>query len=181
MPDCKCGRGLWLFIMTQPDLMRVFDFSADDLAANRDGNLSEMQVYNLKLRLRNSVLIGVGILLVLAFVATLCLFFGSRQSSLILTLTGIGITICSAAVMGNFARGWLRLNADIRGGKAQRHRGKLERVVKPVTRNVAIYLIRLDGAEFNVGKDALKLFTHEAVYTVYRAHYSGQLMSIEAH
>ena len=164
---------------THPDLMRVFDFSADDLAANRDGNLSEMQVYTLKLRLRNSVLIGVGILLLLAFIATLCLFLGSRQSSVILTLTGVGVTICSAAVMGNFARGWLRLNADIRGGKAQRHHGKLERIVKPVTRNVVVYLIRVDGAEFNIGKDAFKLFAHEKIYTVYRAPYSGQLMSIE--
>jgi len=163
-----------------PDLMRVFDFSADDLAANRNGNLSEMQLYTLKLRLRRSILIGVGILIALAFAATLCLFLGSRQSSLILTLTGVGITICSAAIIGNFARGWLRLNADIREGKAQRHHGKLGRIVKPITRNVVVYLIRVDGAEFNVGKDAFKLFTHDAIYTAYRAPYSGQLMSIEA-
>lgn len=166
--------------MTQPDLMRVFDFSADDLAANRAGQLSEMQIYNLKVRLRRSIAIGIGVLLALAFAATLCLFLGNRQASFILTLTGIGITLCSAAVMGNFARGWMRLNGDIKNGTAQRHHGKLERVIKPVTRRVAVYLIRVDGAEFNVGKDAFKLFKHESVYTLYRAPYSGQLLSIEA-
>jgi hypothetical protein len=165
--------------MTQPDLMSVFDFSADDLAANREGNLSEMQLYVLKIRLRRSVFIGLGVMLGLAFAATLCLFLGNRQASPILTITGIGITFCSALVTGNFARGCVRLNADIRGAKAQRHHGKLERIIKPVTRRVAIYLIRVDGAEFNIGKDAFKLFKHEAVYTLYRAPYSGQLLSID--
>lgn len=170
---------LAILTMTHPDLMRVFDFSADDLAANREGHLSEMQQYTLKVRLRRSVALGIGVLLGLAFAATLCLFLGNRQASPILTITGIGITFCSAVVMGNFARGWMRLNSDIKNNKAQRHHGKLERVIKPVTRRVAVYLIRVDGAEFNVGKDAFKLFTHDAVYTLYRAPYSGQLMSVE--
>ena len=165
--------------MTTPTLMQVFNFTPDDLTANRDGKLGEVQRYHLSVRLRQSVLVGVGILLALALVATFCLFYGSRQDSPVLTLTGIGVTLCSAAVMGNFARGWLRLNADLSGGAVQRHHGALERVIKPVTRRVVIYLIRVDGAEFNVGKDAFKLFTHGKIYTVYRAPHSGQMVGVE--
>lgn len=165
---------------TPPSLMDIFDFTPEDLAANRVGQLSEMQRYRLKVRFRRSVALGIGVILGLAFVATLFLYLGNRQATPALAWVGLGVTVCSAAIMGNFTRSWLRLNADIRSGTAQRHHGTLERVVKPVTRRVVIYLIRVDGAEFNVGKDAFKLFKHQATYTTYRAPYSGQLLSVEA-
>lgn len=162
-----------------PTLMQVFDFTPQDLEHNRAGQLSPMQRYRLGVRLRQSIGVGLLVMLGLALAATICLFIGNRQQSAILSVIGIGITLCSAAILGQFARSWMRLNADLQANRAVRHHGPLERVVKPLNRRVVIYLVRVDGAEFNVGKEAFKLFRHEAVYTIYRAPHSGLLLSVE--
>jgi hypothetical protein len=159
--------------------MQVFDFTPQDLEHNRTGQLSPMQRYRLGVRLRQSIGLGLLVMLGLALAATFCLFIGSRQQSAILSLIGVGITLCSAAILGGFARSWMRLNTDLQDNRAARHHGPLERVVKPLNRRVVIYLVRVDGAEFNVGKEAFKLFQHKAVYTIYRAPHSGQLLSVE--
>ncbi len=159
--------------------MPLLEFSADDLAANRDGRLSEMQDYRLRLRLRRSIASGVIMVLVLAFIATLLIFGSSRGGSPILSVVGIGLTLCSAAVTGVFARYWMRLNADIRGGTVMIVSGSLERVIKPVNRGVVTYILRIGASEFVVGKETFSAFLHGGHYRVYRTPYTGALLAAE--
>lgn len=161
-------------------LMQALGFTPDDLAANRAGKLSAMQDYVLRVRRRRSIGVGVLVLLFNVFIASLLIFIGSRDGgSVILTLLGIGVTICSAALMGLFTRYWLRLSADIRGGTVQTATGPLERVIKPVSRSVVNYMIRVEAVEVFISKEAFEVFEHEQPYTLYRAPYTGMLLSAE--
>ncbi len=163
----------------QHQLQRELGFSDQDLIANREGQLSEMQAYALRVKRRQSIGIGVLVTLVAAFIASGFLFAGVRGENTILTLVGVGVTLCNAALVGVFARYWLRLSADIRGGTVLITSGKIERVVRPVTRRVVNTLIRVGDAEMLVSKELFEAFTHQATYTVYRLPYTGQLLSAE--
>ena len=164
----------------QTRLMQSMGFTQDDLAANREGRLSEIQHYNLQVRRQRSVMIGLALILVAAFVATLLIFLGGQDDgSVILVLIGIGVTICSAALTGVFARFWMRLTADISDGSVQEYSGKLERVVKPVNRRVVNYMIRVGAAEAFVSKEAFETFEHLLQYRIYRAPHTGALLSAE--
>jgi hypothetical protein len=165
---------------TSTTLAAELGFSADDLAANRAGKLSEMQIYQLKLRRIRVIAIGIGVLLAAAFAATLMIFLGTRdEGSFILVIIGIGLTICNAVLIGTFVRYWLRLSADISGGVVMQSSGELERVIKPVTRQVVNYMIRVGEAEMFVSREAFELFQHRQQYTIYRAPYTGTLLSAE--
>lgn len=165
--------------MTETTLMQALGFTADDLAQNRAGRLSEMQDYRLRVRRQRAALIGVGIVLVAAVIATGFIFVGRREANGILSLVGIGVTLCSAALTGVFTRYWLRLNADIRGGKVLAAAGTLQRVVKPLSRSVANYAIKIGEAEIFVSREAFEAFEHQQPYTLYRAPYTGTLLSVE--
>ncbi len=160
-------------------LMQALDFTAADLDANRAGQLSEMQVYRLRVRRRRTELLGALLVLVSALLATAFIFTGNRNDSPVLLLVGIGVTICAAMFTGTFLRHWLRLNADINSGTVLVQSGKLERVLKPVNRRVINYLIRVDTAEIAVTKEAFTAFEHEAPYRLYRARYTGTLLAGE--
>ena len=160
-------------------LAQAIGFTPDDLAVNREGRLSEMQDYRLRVRRQRAALSGVGLVFIGAFIASGFIFMGRQQSNGILTLLGIGVTLCNAAITGVFARYWLRLNADIRGGKVNAISGNLVRVVKPVTRRVVNMLIRIDEVELLVSKDVFDAFEHEQRYTLYRTPYTGTLLSAE--
>lgn len=165
---------------TNPSLMQALGFDAADLDANRAGTFSDMQLYRLRLRRARAIAIGWSILLASAFAAALLIFMGSREDgSPILTFIGIGITICCAALGGVFARYWLRLSADIREQRVQVSRGTLERVIKPVSRRVFNYMIRVGQAEVFVSKEAFDVFEHQRSYILYRAPYTGTLLSAE--
>lgn len=165
--------------MTDMELMRELEFTADDLAANRAGQLSGVQIDRLRVRRKRSIMIGIVIIVVLAFIASLCIFSG-MQGSAVLLIIGIGLTLVSAVITGTFARYWMRLSADIRENTVSAFTGQLERVVKPVNQRVVTYLLRVGGAEFVVNKEQFKAFGHEAPYTLYRAKYTGTLLSAES-
>lgn len=161
------------------DLQQALNFSDDDLNANRNGALSEMQMYQLRVQRRRGIFTGVLILLVVALIATLFIFFGGQNDSPILTVIGIGITLCNAALTGIFGRYWLRLTGDIRRGEVNALQGELVRVVKPVTRRVANTLIRIDEVELLVNRTTFDAFQHKQRYILYRAPYTGILLSAE--
>ncbi len=165
---------------TPERLAWALDFSEDDLQANRQGKLSEMQIYHLRLRRQRAVLTGLAIIFLFVLSATGLLFLGRTQDSAILTILGIGVTLGNAAMTGIFARYWLRINADIRQGKVRAITGRLERVVKPVTRRVVNMLIRVEDYETIVTKEAFDSFAHLQPYTLYVTSYTGALLSAEA-
>ncbi|MFW5691056.1 MAG: hypothetical protein ACOCXZ_01035 [Chloroflexota bacterium] len=163
-----------------PTLQQALRFRPDDLTANRNGQLSEVQAYTLRLRRRRSIIIGIALLIVIAFVSTLFLYGGSQpDGSVILTLIGIGLTLCNAALIGIFGRFWMRLTADIRAGQVNAHTGPLERVIKPMNRRVLNYMIRVGEAEMFVSKETFDAFEHQQPYAIYRAPYTGVLLSAE--
>jgi hypothetical protein len=162
--------------------MQALGFTLDDLNCNRARQMSERQHYQLRVRRRRSIAIGVLITLVMVFIASLLIFFGSREDgSFILTIVGIGVTLCNAALVGVLARHWLRLSADIREGTVQAISDTLERVIKPVNRRVFNYAIRVGEAEVFVSKEAFEAFAHNTPYTIYRAPHTGALFSAERH
>ncbi len=161
------------------NLMSILNFSAEDLASNRAGELSEMQHYRLRVRRRRAEITGVLLVLFGVIVAALLIYLGRRNESGILMMIGIGLTICSAAITGAVVRFWLRLNADINGRKVLINSGTMERVLKPINRRVMTYILRVGGAEVAVSKEAFRLFEHEQPYTLYRTPYSGTLLSAE--
>ncbi len=164
---------------TDTALMQAAGFTEQDLAANRSGHLSERQDYMLRQRRIRAALIGAALVLVGVFVASGFLFFGSRQDNAILSLVGIGITLCNAVLVGMFVRHWLRLNSDIRGGVVIATSGTLERVLKPVSRRVVNTMLRVGDVEVFVSKELFEATAHRLPYTLYRAPATGMLLSLE--
>lgn len=161
-------------------LAQAIGFSDGDLLANREGNLSEAQLFALQKRRSRVIYIGLGAFGVLTILATLFLFMGSKpDNSGILNLIGVGLSICNAFMIGIFFRAWLRLNGDINGGRVLAISGKLERVLKPLNRRVMNYMIRIDSVEMYVNKEVFIAFEHEATYTLYRTPYNRTLVSAE--
>jgi len=164
----------------QAELMFLLDFDSNDLTANRDGQLSARQLERLRGRRRASVSVAVVMVLIAAIVAALFIFWGQVNGSLVLTVTGVGITLVAAAITGIFARHWMRLTADIDSGAAQILTGDLERVLKPVSRGNAVYVLRIDGQDIATSKETFKAFKHNAPYRVYITKYARVLLSAEA-
>lgn len=165
--------------MEEITLERLLDFSDEDLAVNREGKISEAQDYRLRVRRMWTIILGGGIMLVLIIIATLFIFFGRHNASAILFIAGVGLTICSAAIMGVITRHYLRLNTDIDKGEIHVISGKLERVLKPINRRTITYILRVNGTDIVVSREAFKLFEHDKHYTLYRTPYTGILLAAE--
>lgn len=161
-------------------LQQALRFTDADLSANRSGILHDSQQHTLKMRKNRLMLIGILVFLGLTFIATLFIFLGSNPAnSGILTLIGIGLTICNALIVGIIFRGWLKLNSDISAKRVDKIHGKLERVLKPVNRRIVTYIIRIQDTETVVSKEVFIAFTHDAPYILYRTPYTGTLLSAE--
>lgn len=167
--------------MPHAELNSLLTFNDSDLQRNRSGQLSDGQRLRLHRRQGRTLRLGLGIAVVLASIATLTLLAArySETGQGILQAIGIALTLINALVIGYQARYWMRLNADIQTGQVSIHSGTLERVLKPLNRRVILYVLRVEGVEVVVDKDVFKQFTHHAVYTLYRAPYSGILLAAE--
>lgn len=163
-----------------PSLAEALRFSDADLTTNQAGELSISQRAMLQKRQTRTMLIGMSLFFVLAFIATFFIFIaGKSDNAGILLVIGIGLTLCNAVMSGIFFRYWLKLNADLRANRVHRLSGELHRVLKPLNRRVIYYLIRIDTVETVVSKEIFTAFTHEATYTLYRTPYTGILLSAE--
>jgi hypothetical protein len=127
---------------------------------------------------RRALLIGLAGFLVFAFSATTFLYFGQANSSLVLSLVGIFLTLLNALFVGMFGRQWMRLQSDLRAGSVEIIQGELERIVKAGGR-ANNFLLRVDDAEFYVKKETFNLFRHEEPYRFYRAAHSQVLLAAE--
>lgn len=159
-------------------LMPLLKFSHDDLAANRQGKLGDSQIARLKSLQSRALWIGMAGFFGFAFAATICLFFGSENGFLIMTLLGVFLTLVNALFVGVFARQWMRLRADLDAGEIDVIQGELERVVKANGR-MNNFLLRIEDEEFYVNKEVFLLFQHEVDYAVYRTRHSAVLLAAE--
>ena len=160
-------------------LIQALGFTPDDLKVNRTGQMSELQHFNLRVQRRRAIASGMGILFIVILIASVLIFIGQKQDSLILKIVGIGITICNAALAGIFFRYWMRLSADINAKEARIISGTLERIIKPVNRHVLNYMIRVSNIEVIISEEAFEVFIHQEKYILYRAPYTGVLLSAE--
>jgi hypothetical protein len=165
--------------MTAHDkLKQTLGFTDSDLATNREGHLSARQRERLRQMRLRSIWIGAAGALVIALLATILLFTGGRNDSVILTLAGIGVTICGTAMLGLFTRHWLRLGADLQDDRVEQVSGMVERTIR-VSGRSAQYMLKIGGVEIGLPKDTLKLFEHEASYAIYRTLHGRGLFSAE--
>ncbi len=168
------------------DLMAALNFSTEDLQANRAGKLSAAQIKRLQQQRGRAILIGIAAMFVVALVATTFLFFGNQQSSPILTLVGISVTILNTAMMGLFLRHWLRLSADIGGGTVTSICGETTFTVRMLNKRTALYLVRVESDQSGVAELDVPRLVFEALrrykgaYCLYRAPRTGKLLSVES-
>ena len=159
-------------------LMDVMGFTATDLEANQQGNLSVAQADKLKkTRLRNTIIGGV-LFFVFVIVATIMIFLGQQNERVILSLVGAVLTVTNAMMIGMIGRSYLRTSIDLRDGNVEMLEGELERIVRP-GRQQDSYLLRIDGKSLYVTKDVFIQFRHETPYRLYRSRISGILLSAE--
>jgi hypothetical protein len=164
----------------QAMLMQELNFTPDDLEANRAGQMSDMQHWRLRTRRRRSIFIGMMLTVIIVFIASLFIFMGQQDDgSTIMTMVGISLTLLNAAIIGIFARFWLRLSTDIGEKRVIITTGRLERVIKPINRRVLNYLIRVDDVEVVIAKEAFDQFEHNTPYTLYTAPHTGAMLAAE--
>ena len=82
--------------MPEADLMQALAFTADDLRANRAGQLSQPQQDHLRAVRKRNARVGMAIVFAFVLVATGLLFAGQRNESSILGLIGILMTMINA-------------------------------------------------------------------------------------
>lgn len=157
------------------NLSQAIGFTEDDLIANRAGKLSEMQTYELRVARRRVVFVNVLILITVVLIVSAMIYAGNS----ILMLIAIGVLICYPILSFQAVKYWLRLTQDIRAEEVEATTGTLERVIKPITRRVFNYMIRVNTVEVFVSKELFDALEHQTTYTLYRAPNTGKLLSME--
>ncbi len=160
------------------DLSAALGFTADDLDANRQGRLSLSQIEKLtKLRRRNT-LAAAALFVALVLAATIFVYIGQINRSVILFGAGAVLTLINAVGVGRAGRAYMRVGGDLRSGQVEALVGDVERVLRR-GRAIDSFLLRIRGAELKVTKEVFMGFRHEAPYRVYRTSYSRLLLSAE--
>ncbi len=162
--------------MSDP-LAEALSFTAEDVQANRQGQISAAQRARLQQQQRRAIQWGGLVFVVFVALATFFLYIGQAQPSDLATVTGMLITSVNAIAMGLLGRHVMRLRAD-QQAQVVALRGKLERVIHP-DRRVGNYALRLQGQEWIVTKEQFKPFIHEAPYALYVTQHTRQLLSAE--
>jgi len=165
-------------VSDRAELMSRLRFTDDDLEANHAGALSEGQETRMQSAQMRLLLIGASTFMGAVLLATIFLFVGQRNHSLVLSMIGVLLTLVNALWVGTVARQWLRLSADLRAHRVEVLEGVLERILRP-TRYGQNYLVRIAGQDFSVDKDTFKIFQHESHYRFYRAPHTHTLLSVE--
>ncbi len=159
-------------------LMAAMNFTQADLTANRQGHLSQAQIERIKAMRQRHISMAAALFLALALAATLFIFFGQRDQSLILSAAGGLLTVVNAVMTGSLGRLYMRTASDLRSGGIEVLAGEVERVLRR-GRQRDNYLLRIDGVSLYVNKDIFQVFRHEAPYRIYRTRLSGVLLSAE--
>ncbi|MCC6802480.1 MAG: hypothetical protein IT319_06325 [Anaerolineae bacterium] len=159
-------------------LADVLNFSAEDLAANRAGNLSNSQKARLARGWQRTVGIIVGLVVGFGLLATILLFLGQRNESPILSIIGVIITVVNAVLVGLGAQSYLRTTSDLRGGRVAVLDGVVSHTIR-VTGRAATYILKVDAQEIIVPKVVFFAFEESKPYRLYRAPASRTLLSAE--
>jgi uncharacterized membrane protein YidH (DUF202 family) len=159
-------------------LDEALNISSEDLAANRAGRLSEAQGRRLQRGWRRTLAILIAVVVIVGLIATVALFFGQRNSSSILTLVGIVLTVINAVIVGIGAQSYIRTSSDLRGGSIAEVSGVVKHTVR-VSGRVATYVLTLDGQEVIVPKPVFFAIEEGKPYRLYRAPASKTVLAAE--
>ncbi len=160
-------------------LREALSFTDADLAANRDGRLTDAQIARLRRSWRRTLWITVAIVVIGGLAATTFLFLGQRSDSAILTLLGIIITVINAATVGLGAQSYLRLSRDVSAARVTAISGVVSHTIR-VSGRVATYVLKLDQQEIVVSKPVFFAVEDRKAYRLYRAPNTKTLLSGEA-
>lgn len=159
-------------------LADVLNFSADDLAANRAGELSVAQKARLARGWRRTFWVILGLVVGFGLAATILLFLGQRNQSPILSLIGVTITVINAVIVGLGAQSYLRTSSDLRGGRVVTVSGVVSHTIR-VSGRVATYVLKIDRQEIVVSKPVFFAVEDAKPYRLYRAPASKTLLAAE--
>jgi hypothetical protein len=160
------------------ELMRLLNFDADDLRANRAGQLSPRQQQRLLSSRRRITMIYAAVMLAVALCAAAALYAAQRNDAAIAVFIGIALTIVNALVMARAVQQYMRLSDDARRASIHTISGSVERTVRVVGRAV-IYVLKIGGHELVVPKSLFNVVADGAAWRFYRAPRSGTLLSAE--
>ena len=163
---------------TSRHLAEALGFTDADLAANRDGRLTDAQIARLRRNWRRTLWITIGIVVIGGLAATIFLFIGQRNDSAILTLLGIIITVINAATVGLGAQSYLRLSRDVNAARVSAISGVVSHTIR-VSGRVATYVLKLDEQEIVVPKPVFFAVEDGKAYRLYRAPNTKTLLSGE--
>src|SRR5262245_8036618 len=164
---------------TTTNLMDALGFNADDLAVNRKGTLSDAQKERLRRSRRRSLLIGIGAIIFIGLLATVLLFIGQQSASGILRFTGLAVTVCNAGLMGVVIQNWLRLDNDLKNGKANPLRGIAKHTLRVSRGRIVGYVLNIGDERMTVSKTVFGAFKENAAYSVYRTPTTKTILSAE--
>jgi uncharacterized membrane protein YidH (DUF202 family) len=159
-------------------LADVLNFSAEDLAANRAGALSDAQKARLARGWRRTLWIIVALVVGFGLVATILLFLGQQNASPILSVIGVTITVINAVIVGLGAQNYLRTSSDLRGGRVATISGIVSHTIR-VSGRTATYVLKVDGQDIIVPKPVFFAIEDAKPYRLYRAPASKTLLSAE--
>ncbi len=165
-------------VTTISTLPETLNFTPDDLAANRDGRLSEAQKERLTRNWQRTLWIVIGIVIGCGFGATTLLFLAQQQGSPVLTFLGILVTVINAGIVGLGAQSYLRTSRDIREARVDTLSGVVSHTIR-VSGRVATYILKLDGVPLVVSKPVFFAVEDNKPYRFYRAPTSKTLLSGE--
>lgn len=162
----------------QRELRETLHFTADDLAANREGRLSDRQRTQLEAVRRRGALLGGLFVVVFDLAAAALLFLALANSSVILNALGVATVVCSAFLVGILVRNWQRVSADMQDDAVETLQGTLERIVKKTGR-ANVFVLRIGGQDIAVSEAVFRSFLHQTPYVLYRSPRSKVLLSAE--
>jgi hypothetical protein len=162
----------------RPSLAEVLRFSPDDLNANRAGLLADGQRDRLLRQWTVTRVPFIIALIVIGLLATVFLFFGGESDSPVLNVIGVGLTLVNAAIVGLAANTWLRTRRDVRDGRVQTLEGELRHTIR-INRRVRVYMLDIAGERLAVPRPVFNAFEEGVRYRLYRAPFTGLLLSAE--
>jgi len=154
--------------LTPTPLDQALGFTAADLAANQDGALSPSQIDRLHASMRRTLAFSAFAFVVVAFAATLFLFFGGQNNVPVLSVIGISLTVVNAVVVGIGAQNYLRTQHDVKAGSVIVLEGSVKRTVRLSGRNPT-YILNINEEKIIVPKIMFNAFEEHSTYRLYRA------------
>jgi hypothetical protein len=157
-------------------LMEAFDFTADDLAFNKRGQLSPGQTARFEKTGRKNK--------VLHFIITLGFGAGAYFTLLPFVLQRISITdnlgrLVGGVVLTGFALLFFYFLVTKDEVNIQKVQGKAQFVRRKNSRSSSSYNVVIGGQTFNIGYDKYEAFNQDHIYTIYNDVTLLGILSIE--